>query len=747
MTDADQRSQPILGTASADHDRAPASTKWSEPRDAYAKRRNEIVESWMSALSTTARVGLSVGELRERFCRLTDQAIELLLGGERDATAARDMGSALVQLGYTAPEVLGHTLEILHQQLGDEYITRGAAHLEPRLSSLLANIAVAFYESARLGILGEQEAIAEALMAQRHQAEQVARGADGGPEFGICTGEDVTDRLRAEQERKRFQTELQEARDLALRASTARSEFLAAVSHEIRTPMNGVIGMTSLLLDTDLTPRQREYAETVRRSGEALLAIINDILDFSKLEAGKVELELTPVDIREAVEDVVGLLAEQAQAKDLEVAALVQPDVPSGLLGDGGRIRQVLMNLVGNAIKFTERGEVVVHARLVEGAADSVLIRCEVADTGVGIPTEAAGRLFEPFSQADASMTRRYGGTGLGLAISKRLTEAMGGDIGVETEVGRGSTFWFTVRLKSPSVATPATPAPSTPAVALARLRALVVDDSATSRRILQEQLAPSGMSITAVADGASALDALRTAVQIGQPFAAAIVDRQMPEMDGISLAHAIKADASLARTAVVLLISAREADGADVAAAGLHHLLNKPVRQSQLLNTVASAVEGQRTGRIGVLSPPLEAKSVSPAAQGVLSGPRILVADDTFINQLVARRMLERFGYRVDLAGNGREVLLALERIPYALVLMDVRMPEMDGFEATAKLRTREHDRGQHTPIIAMTASPGEGDRQECIRAGMDDYLSKPVRLSDLQRILERWLPPTPAG
>jgi PAS domain S-box-containing protein len=806
-------------------------------RSTLAARSDTIAQNWVGALTTGGFVAWSSRELRQRFSDLTEQAIDILLGAESDIAAARSIGAALVQLGYALPDVLGRTVEILGQEFGAVLESESALHLQPRLISLLGHIASGFSDGARSSILGEQEAIAQALVTQRHQAEQalreseerfraifeespigiavsgmdgrvfainqtlcaivgfgveemmgkvilaelmhpddalagyekfqgmvagkydrytieqrfihksgeprwvrlamaLARDAEGRPKFVIGMGDDITEHKRADEERKQFAAALEEARDLALHASMAKSDFLAAMSHEIRTPMNAVIGMTGLLLDTELSPRQREYAEAVRRSGEALLSIINDILDFSKIEAGKVELELTPVDLREAVEDVVGLLAEQAQAKGLEVAAIVQPDVPNGVLGDAGRIRQVLVNLVGNAIKFTSHGEVVVHVEVVEESPESVLIRFEVADTGIGIAPEDSDRLFEPFSQADNSMTRRYGGTGLGLAICKRLAEAMQGEIGVDSEVGSGSTFWFTVRLeRAPHSAI----GPPTGDPRLPHVRVLVVDDNATNRRILQEQLATSGISVTVTSDGPSGLEELRDAVAQGEPFEIAILDQSMPGMDGVALAQAVMADSSLSSIQLILLTSLGET-GHGLVGAGIQHVLTKPVRQSELLNTIAEMLG---VGVIGRASIPATIPTRIPAADGSggLSGPRVLVAEDTVMNQLVARRMLERLGCRVDLANNGREAIRALKRISYALVLMDVRMPEMNGFDATAEIRGYEAKTGGHTPIIAMTAGALESDREHCIAAGMDDYLSKPIRLNDLEGVLRLWV------
>jgi PAS domain S-box-containing protein len=577
-------------------------------------------------------------------------------------------------------------------------------------------------------------------------AMSLVRDAEGRPKNVIGMGEDITERKLAEEQRKQFEAALEEARDLALRASLAKSEFLATMSHEIRTPMNGVIGMTGLLLDTELSPRQREYAEAVRRSGEALLAIINDILDFSKIEAGKLELEFAPVDVREAVEDVVGLLAEQAQAKGLELAALVQADVPNGLQGDPGRIRQVLMNLVGNALKFTQRGEVTVQARLAEQTADSALIRVDVTDTGIGISPDVASRLFQPFSQADVSMTREFGGTGLGLAICKRLVEQMGGEIGLESELGHGSMFWFTVRLQGAVAADGA--APARPSVALVQgppVHVLVVDDNETNRTILQEQLIPWGLSVTSVGDGPAALERLRQAAARREPFAAALLDRHMPGMDGLTLARTISADAVLGTTPMVLLTSLGEEDRRDVQAAGFQHVLTKPVRQSQLLAMLGTILGLQVGGGIRVPTPAEPSERRAADEPGPPSGPRILVAEDTTINQLVARRMLERLGCHVDVVGNGREAVDAAASIPYALVLMDVQMPEMDGFEATAQIRQQQAQTGQHTPIVAMTANAMKGDRERALAAGMDDYLSKPIRLGELEVVVHKWVPPEP--
>ncbi len=522
---------------------------------------------------------------------------------------------------------------------------------------------------------------------------------------------------------------------------SSQSLYLANISHEIRTPIHALLGITGLLQETPLTAEQRDYVRGVDQSAQTLLAIVNDILDYSKIEAGRLDVEQIDFDVRQTIEDAVDLLLPQARAKGIELSCIIHHDVPGMAGGDPGRLRQILTNLVGNAIKFTDAGEVTVRVQLARQTSKTATVRVAVTDTGIGVAPETQAQLFRPFAQESPEIARRYGGTGLGLAISKQLAELMGGQIGVESTLGQGSTFWFTAKLQKRPDTVATLPHPRAD---LRGLRVLAVDDNATNRAIVQEQAASWGMECVAVGTGAQALERLRAAGSGGSAFDVALLDLQMRDMDGLELAEAIKQDEKLSGVRLVLLSSvgqrgqAARARQLDVAA-----YLTKPVRLSQLHDCL-----------VHVLGPAGAATTAEPAGAGMplvtrhtlaeahrRNRARILVVENNPLHQKVAVRVLERLGYRVDVASNGTEALAATEQDAYAAVLMDCQMPGMDGLETTARIRDREaHPR--RTPIIAMTASVLAGDRERCLAAGMDDYLSKPMSTSTLAEALTRWLP-----
>jgi PAS domain S-box-containing protein len=644
--------------------------------------------------------------LQARYRDIVDNATDFIFLVDRNGrfTSFNPAGERIT--GYTQQEALGRRLlDMLHP----EDVPSALATLKARLR----DTAIVNFQSRIVTKGGEVVWV-----------ETTARTLREGR---MVTG--MLGVVRDISERKRFEQELQRARDAAEASARAKSAFLANMSHEIRTPMNGVIGMSNLLLDTRLLPEQRDFAETIRQSAEALLSVLNDILDFSKIEAGKLHFESVDFNLGEVVDGTLELLAARAFAKNLELASFLPVDLPRHVRGDPGRLRQVLLNLVGNAVKFTEQGEVVVAAQLEGESTDGVRLRFEIKDTGIGMTQEQQIELFQPFVQADNSTTRRYGGTGLGLAICRQIVEMMGGQISVKSEAGRGSVFSFTIDLER--AVAPVDSVPAADPSALAERRVLIVDDNATNRCILRHYVRAWKMQPYLVSTAAEGLAALRRSYDEGHPYDLILLDYQMPEMDGVQFAQTVGQDRRFDQTRMVMLTSLdRRFSRLEMRSIGLTEVLTKPVRQTELLRALVQVMASPDDTRTPDAAPVAIPEPVPISL-------RALLAEDNPVNVRVASMQLKKLGCQVDVAINGEEALAAVARTRYDVILMDCQMPEVDGYEATRRLRADPAT--AHLKIIALTANAMEGDRERCLEVGMDDYVSKPVRLRELRAALER--------
>jgi PAS domain S-box-containing protein len=655
---------------------------------------------------------LSKSEAKNKLlATIVEQSSEAIWTKDLNGTITSWNSGAVAMFGFSAAEVLGQSIKVGQSTAEDE-----ASHME----RLMTGERFSYETKARTKSLTDidiQVAVAP-LVDDNNQC--IGK---------IAVARDITQRKRSEEE-------LRLAREAAETANHAKSSFLARMSHEIRTPMNGVLGMTELLLETGLTPTQRKYAETVQRSGKNLLGIINDVLDFSKIEAGKLELEHVEMDLRGTVEDVIELLAERAHVKGLELACNIPPEIPTTVRGDPLRLGQILTNLAGNAIKFTEHGAVVVSVALMTEAGKEVTLRFEVTDTGTGISAEAQTRIFDDFAQADGSTTRKHGGSGLGLAISKQLVEMMGGGIHVESTVGVGSTFWFTAKFNK--VETESRPESSRVATGkLAGLRALIIESSAISRGILHSQISSWGVANRVAETPEQAIELLTEAASRGVPYDLAIIDLGAG-IDTLGVARTIKANALLSKTRLVMLSPVgRHADLREARNAGIDACLVKPVRQTALYECLATVMTGSSDAPAIEHTKDNQMSETPPAIRG-----NLLLAEDNLTNQAVALGVLELEGYTVTVANNGKEALEAYAKGGFDLILMDCHMPEMDGFEATKKIREREaQSKARRIPIIALTANAMTQDREECLKAGMDDHLSKPYGRLQIREVLSRWM------
>ena len=662
-----------------------------------------------------------------RINLLADSALDLTKAGYWHVPLD---GSGLFNSSERVVQIYGDPPSLGHRYRQEDWAANVRAGDEAAAKATEANLAAAV-----AGTIPAHDAIyaykrpIDGRVVWIHSLGQVVKDASGKPTDIYGVSQDIT-------EFKRLEAELRLALQKSDDATKAKSAFLANMSHEIRTPMNGIMGMTELALDTDLTAEQRDYLVTVKSSADALLSLINDILDFSKIEAGRIELDPIEFLLRDSISDMLNPLALRASSKKMELAYEVHPDVPDALVGDINRLRQVLVNLVGNAIKFTDTGEVVINVNLAERTGDDLVLEVRVRDTGIGINEEAAARLFRPFEQAEVGTTRKYGGTGLGLAISRQLVELMGGAIRLESKPGVGSTFIFNVRFKA---GTPRTAATAQDAAKLFEGKtALIVDDNETNRRILTAMFGAWGLDNLQADSGTAALALLDRTQSAGQPVSVMITDLHMPGMDGFELVAAVRAHPAYKSLPTVLLTSsASSGDQERCRALGVAAKLLKPAKPSYLLDNLVSILTGGNRSRPETVRAPIEARAAS--AHGPLN---VLLAEDNAVNQKFATRLLQNAGHQVTVAQNGREAVDLSGSQSFDLVLMDLQMPEMDGLEATRAIRVREAEGGRKTPIIAMTANAMTGDRERCIEAGMDGYIAKPVKkdllFAEIGRVLD---------
>ena len=702
----------------------------------YATARGEIdrrFEELRAVSAPDVRIALQIPELQAlafaELAYLDDDVAEAKSGdvvGARtniaSATSERAMGAYLVAHNLVTRAISEQQNE-RRASLKELWSITNVLLLVTAVAGLLITLLAAYLASRQ--VVRRLERVSE-------HAEAYARGDTVLPDDYVHGGDEISALDRMIHVMAQRITEREDGLRLAIAraeaASHAKSDFVATMSHEIRTPMNGVIGTTELLLDTPLTTQQREYGETIRSSGETLLAVINDILDFSKIEAGRLELERADVEIVPLVEAVAAMLAPQARAKQLDMLTYVDPNVPPVVIGDALRLRQILTNLIGNAVKFTETGSVTVLVTADRLTGDSVSVTFAVRDTGIGIGVDAQKRLFEPFRQADMSTTRRFGGTGLGLAISKQLVMLMKGQIGVRSDAGSGSDFFFTVPfVRSELKETSRT------LNDLRGTRILVIEDDKNAQEVFRKTLEAWGVNSDVLADGDEALIRLQSAVARGEPYDAALVDYALGDTDGMAVARSIRERPAL-QAMPLLMVTAHDDSGRarNALSAGFSAYLVKPIGQSQLYDALSDAVH-TRSRNVEAVS---AAEDVAPRAE------RILIVEDNHVNQRLAVKQLQRLGFTADTVSNGREAVEAETRMPYDLIFMDVQMPVMDGFEATAEVRRREIRTRRHVTIIAMTANALNEDREACLAAGMDDYVSKPVSLGSLRSVLDRWLP-----